>query len=64
MVLAFLDLELVFLDLELALAFPDLELALVFLDLELALYLEPWPQLKQPNTEQESPGPLEGLLVE
>ncbi|KAL0605566.1 Elastin [Plecturocebus cupreus] len=46
------------LDLELVSASLDLELVLVFL--ASGQYPEPWPLLKQPNMEQQCPGPLEG----
>lgn len=42
-------------------AFLDLELVLVFLALGQVQYLDPWPQLKQPNMGR--PGPLEGLEI-
>lgn len=45
-----------FLALGLEPAFPDSELVLVFPGLELVQSLEPWLQLKQPNTELEGPG--------
>lgn len=51
-----LGLASVFPDSELAPAFPDSELVLVFLALGQVQYLEPWLQLKQPNTEWEEPG--------
>ncbi|KAJ8798754.1 hypothetical protein J1605_016557 [Eschrichtius robustus] len=50
-------------DLDPVLEFLDLELVLVFLDLGQVQYLEPWPQLKLPSTEQECLGPLETLEV-
>lgn len=55
-----------FLDSELVLLFPDLELVLVFLALGQVQYLDPWPQLKQPNMHQQGSGPSEmlGLLPE
>lgn len=50
-----------FLALEWALVFLALESGPEFLDL--GQYLEPWPQLKQPSSDQEGSGPLEGLEI-